>query len=1371
MKRVLGLDLGVTSIGWALVNEAENGEETSSIVKLGVRVNPLTTDETDNFKKGKSITTNAVRTLKRTTRRNLQRYKLRRDALVELLKANGFVANSDCLAEHGNFTTFQTYRLRAKAATECISLEELARVLLMINKKRGYKSNRRANSRDEGQVIDGMDVANELYANGLTPGQHALALMQKQSKHLPDYYFSDLKDEFDRVWKFQQTFRPELLTAACRDAILGKSRKAVLSHFASVHGLAPIEFKADERRLKGLHLRVVALSKVLSAEELVYTLAELCGLMAGANNYLGKISDRSKELQINKITVGQYLMKIIDENPHEPLKKKVFYRRDYLDEFETIWHKQAAFHPELTPELKKQIGSVIIFYQRPLKSQKDKVGVCELESREIEVGDEDAKRRIVVGPKVCPKSSPLFQEFKIWQGLNDLRVTEKRSQERFALSNEDKLLLAEELSVKKKLSKTEILKVLSLSPRAYDLNFSSLEGNKTLSAIYEAYLKILELTGHNVENFEKLSARNIKSAVRRVFEILNFKTDMLDADFSSHSGRLDEVPLYRLWHLLYSFESDSSATGDKKLIEKVKEMFNFDSDECARAIVSVNFPADYGNLSAKAIAKLLPHMREGNDYSTACAYADYKHSKQSLTREELDRKVLVDTLEILPRNSLRNPVVEKILNQMIHVVNEVFATYGKPDEIRIELARELKNSAEERERLTKSLNDSTRLNEGIVKLLQSEFHIERPTRNDILRYRLYEELKFNGYKTLYSNTNIEHKDLFSLKFDIEHIIPQARLFDDSFSNKTLEARAVNQEKGDATAFDYVLSKYGEVEVSQYRARIDDLLEKGAISKTKWNKLMMKGADIPEDFIERDLRNTQYISRKAREILLSCVRTVVATTGTITDRLREDWQLTEVMRELNWDKYAAVGRTESFRDKNGNLRRRIIDWTKRNDHRHHAMDALTIAFTKQSYIQYLNNLNARSDKSGVIYAIEQQELERHNGHLLFRVPLPNFRAEAKRQLMDVLVSFKSKSKVVTRNVNKSKSTGGKINKKVQLTPRGQLHNETVYGRRLRYATQFERVNAAFAEEKIMTVANRREREALLTRLRANGNDAKKAFTGKNALDKNPIWLDDNQTRAVGLRVKTICQDNIYTIRKSIDKDLKIEKVVDVKVRRLLQERLDEYGGDAARAFSNLDEHPIWLNEAKGISIKSVAVNAGLSKPEPLHTKKNHHGIDILNEDGAKQAADYVQTSNNHHVAIFSDAEGKLREHIVSFYEATARAIQGYPVIDRDYNADMGWKFLFTMKQNEYFVFPGEDFNPNDIDLKDPRNAALISPHLFRVQKISSGDYYFRHHLETNVEEEKSLRGKTWERIQAIGKLSGIVKVRVNHIGQIVDVGEY
>lgn len=177
MKKVLGLDLGTSSIGWAVVNQAVDQNEESSIVKLGVRVNPLTVDEKGNFEQGKSITTTADRTLKRSMRRNLQRYKLRRENLLSALKSYGWIADDTQLAEEGNSSTFETYRLRAKAATEEISLEQLCRVLLMLNKKRGYKSSRKMNNEEEGELIDGMAVAKSLYEEHLTPGEYTFKIL------------------------------------------------------------------------------------------------------------------------------------------------------------------------------------------------------------------------------------------------------------------------------------------------------------------------------------------------------------------------------------------------------------------------------------------------------------------------------------------------------------------------------------------------------------------------------------------------------------------------------------------------------------------------------------------------------------------------------------------------------------------------------------------------------------------------------------------------------------------------------------------------------------------------------------------------------------------------------------------------------------------------------------------------------------------------------------------------------------------------------------------------------------------------------------------------------------------------------------------
>ena len=1397
MKKILGLDLGTTSIGWALVNEKENDNEKSEIIRLGVRVNPLTVDEKTNFERGKSITTNADRRLKRSMHRNLQRYKLRRKNLIECLLDHHIITDETPLFEKGNNTTFQTYRARAKAVTEEISLEDFARVL-MINKKRGYKSSRKVKDGEEGELIDGMEIAKRLYEENITPGRLLLDLYMNGKKNRPTFYRSDLQAEFDKIWEVQSAFYPEILTDDFKSSLRGFNRTQTSGAFYGVYKITTAQNTGKDRYLQSLAWRNDALHLKLDIEEVAYTLADINGAINNSSKRLAMISDRSKELYFNHQTIGQYLMQRLDENPNNSLTNIIFYRQDYMDEFEAIWERQAQYHSELTPELKKEIRDIIIFYQRDLKSCKNLVSYCELEHTEREITIDGKKKTIQTGCKVCPKSSPLFQDFKIWQILNNLQVSvlghqkkrikkentqlslfddaETGALNRF-LTQEEKDILYNELSIRDKMSKRDVLKLLFDNHKNLDLNYKEVEGNRTMAALYKAYQDIISLTGNGEFDFSKMTADEAKSITTEIFNGLGYKSDFLSFNPLLEGKALEQQPAYRLWHLLYSYTGDKSVTGNEALLKKIQELCGFEK-EYASVLANISLALDYGSLSAKAIRKILPHMMKGYEYSEACKMAGYNHSARSLTKEELVNKEYKSRLDIIKRNSLRNPVVEKILNQMINVINEIIKTYGKPDEIRIEMARELKKSQEERELLDAAIRKNTAESEKLRKELEEEFGIQHVTRNDILRYKLYNELKLNGYKTLYSNTYIPREELFSKRFDIEHIIPQSRLFDDSFSNKTLEVRDINIEKGNMSAYDYVAGKYDEKYLVDYENRVEELFAQKIISRTKRNNLLMKEEEIPSDFLERDLRDSQYIARKAREILEELVPFVVTTTGAVTSRLREDWQLVNLMQELNWDKYDALGLTERYTDKNGNIVKRIKDWTKRNDHRHHAMDALTIAFTKRSIVQYLSNMNARSDRSSSIYGIEQKELHRDekDHKLVFNAPMPlnEFRAEARKHLESILVSIKAKNKVVTKNINKGKTRDGH-QLKVQLTPRGALHNETVYGKIQNYEAEYKKVDGKFTEEVILRVSNQKYREALLKRLAEFGNDPKKAFTGKNSLEKNPIWLNADHSYAVPLKVKLYKIVDVFTIKKAVDKDLKIDKVIDNKVRAILQQRLDIYGGDAAKAFSNLDENPIWLNKEKGIAIKKVKIRAKVSSDTsvPLHVKKDLLGNLLTDAEGKALPTDFVNTANNHHVAIFIDSKGNWHEHVVSFFEATASALLGLPIVDKNYKREEGWKFLFSMKQNEYFVFPNEKtaFIPSEIDLMDPKNYALISPNLYRVQKFSSLFYIFRHHLETNVEEPNVLRDTTWKSIRSVKNLEGAIKVRINHLGAIVAIGEY
>ena len=1461
-KKILGLDLGTNSIGWAWVEES-NCEEQSKLIDCGVRIASLSSDEKANFEKGKSFSLAQERTQKRGARRNLDRYQQRRKELHKYLKESDIIDKHFVLAENGKGTKHEICKLRAKSAIEKIDLKDFARVLFAINKKRGYKSNRKVQQDEkEGEAIDGMNIAKKLSRENITVGEYVLEQLEKIKKEnflrdkknqkkykVPTFYRSDLQDEFDTIWAEQSKYHTEL-TEELKKELNGKNKGGTESIFKRILSdnfkkewqrlweenkenhtekftnqkfetfnedkqessdivkffdeinvcLEPIyiaepkneqgkKANTEEKKYGFYKWRAEALFQKLALNEVFAILVEINNQIKQSSGYLGAISDRSKELHFNKQTIGQYLYEQIQQNPHTRLKKQIFYRKDYEDEFETVWNKQKGFYPEiLTNALKKDIKDITIFYQRPLKSCKHLVGTCEFE-RWTYVDKKTGKPK-ETGMKVCPKSSPLFQEFRIWQNINNLIF--KRGKEKIELNQEAKQALFKAANIKKQLSKNDVFKILGYSEEYYKLNFKHIEGNRTNEKIYNAFQVILEEEGYDL-NFSKMNADDILDAVSSIFKVLKIDTKILDFDSSLTGDDFDKQPAYKFWHILYSVESPEA------VVKKLKE-FGF-RDKHAKILSNVVFEQDYGNLSSKALKKILPFMKQGFMYDEACKKAGYNHS-HSLTKEENENRRLEDKMELLSKNSLRNPVVEKILNQMINTVNAIIEKYGKPDEVRLEMARELKKSAKEREEATKGINNATKKHKEIEEKLKKD--LTRVTRNDIIKYKLWEE---SNKISIYTGKPIKGSDVFNGSYDIEHIIPKALLFDDSFSNKTLCESNLNTDKSNKTAYDFLKEKYNEEQFNNYKTRVEDLYKDKKIGKAKRDKLLMSQNEIPENFIERDLRNTQYIAKKAKSLLEKVFRNVHTTTGSITDRMRNDWQLTEVMKEINLEKYKALGMVyyeESKQDKNGKTQTltKIKDWTKRDDHRHHAVDAIITAFTKHEHVQYLNSLNelnsnkeklenlyantsdAKWQKLAMLKTFEKNYLHiktdkngNKKGSLKFNMPYTNFKNDVKQALNGILISQKANNKVVTKNKNKIK---GKDKYQETLTPRGSLHKETVYGSSQYYQTQEEKIGTKFDEAKIKQVAKKSYREALLKRLEEFENNPKKAFGGKNRPAKNPV-LGENG-KPLPKKVKIQWLEKRYTIRKPIDKDLKVEKIIDKGIKKILQERLDEFEGDKKKAFANLDENPIWFNEEKGIAIKRVTIE-GMKNVESLGVKKDHLGNKITDENGKEISSGFVQTGNNHHVAIYQDENKNWQEEVVTFWEAVERARQNMPVIKTKH--EKGWRFLFSMAINDYFILGDETFNkPVKVDLSDPKNKALISKHLFRVQKISTREYVFRHHLETTI--NRSIRGISYEKYQSLptvireDKETGgreykklhtfrqVAKVRLDHLGNIVDV---
>ena len=749
MKRILGLDLGTASIGWALVEEKEKDSETSNIVKLGVRVIQYDTfnksngkeskDPTKDFASGKGLSPNASRTQKRGARRTLQRFKLRRKYLKSLLIKNGFISKDTPLTEVGKNTTFQTLRLRNLAVKEKLELHELARVLLSINKKRGYKSNRKTDSKEEGNSVDSIDVAKKLYDEDITPGEYALQLLNDGEKFVPDFYRSDLKNEFKKIWEFQKQFYPNQLSDNLYSELQEKNKTqtwAICKEPFQIVGIKD-KLKPSERKKKNYERRVNGLRDKLDLEELAIVLQEINNDINKTSGYLGNISDRSKELYIGGKTVGQFLYNQIKENRHQSLKNQVFYRQDYLDEFEKIWEFQKQFYLKtLTEALKKEIRDCVIFCQRPLKSQKGLLSFCQFENWERTFKDDKGNEKTrTEGRKVIPRSSPLFQEFRIWQNLNNLIFTNSSTYDSFKVRDlplEIKQRIFDELNIRGRLEPSKILKIIKNQTYKFDLSrpsqwksqFKIVEGNTTNHPLHEVYHKILEYEGYG-HKWDEKTANEKKEKIKSVFNEIDIDCSILEFDYDKD---FDQQKSYQLWHLLYSAiddkeisEEDRHKYGNTNVsIRKIlHKKFGFPI-EYAKILSNITFEQDYGNLSSKAIKNIIPHLKKGFPYNEACQEAGYNHS-ESLNREQIERRVLKDCLKLLPKNSLRNPVVEKILNQMINLVNQVIEYYGKPDEIRIELARELKKSAKERGEMTTLIEKATKINEEIKQKLKYEF--------------------------------------------------------------------------------------------------------------------------------------------------------------------------------------------------------------------------------------------------------------------------------------------------------------------------------------------------------------------------------------------------------------------------------------------------------------------------------------------------------------------------------------------------------------------------------------------------------------------------------------------------------------------------
>lgn len=1069
-------------------------------------------------------------------------------------------------------------------------------------------------------------------------------------------------------------------------------RRGLLIDFLVKKGMHPLDEQKELQKLELWGIRAKAVKELISLPELGRVLLHINqkrgyqgvredGDDKSARDYVKLVMGRYADIVSRNQTIGEHFYNELCSDSFYRVKDQVYPRRAYVEEFDKIISCQRQFYPDiLTDEVVDELRNRIIFYQRGLKSCKHLVSICDFEKRPYENKRKGDGSIVWRGPKVAPKSSPISQVCKIWESVNNVVLKNRRGEE-LMITPLQRRAMFDFLNENDSLKLTNLYKILGITKSdgwwAGKSVGKGIQGNVTRGLISKAL----------GDEYQDLLKFDIQIEDSNCFDL---ETGVVIQQVSSS---FEEEPLYRLWHLLYSVKDS------EELKVSLRKQFSIEKEEVLESLCKIDFVKfGYTNKSAKSMRRILPYLSVGLKYSEACEAAGFRHS-ESLTLEELAKRPLAAKLKNLEKNELRQPVVEKILNQMIGVVNALMERHGYFDEIRIELARELKMSKDERGKATEAISKAESANKRYAK--EIETYGLTPTRSRIQKFRMWEE---SDKKCFYCGQPVGAAEfLRGFDVEVEHILPKSLYFDDSFSNKVCSCRGCNSEKNNRTAFDFMKSK-SDKEFQDYISLIEDLYKRGKISKTKYERLLTPKESIPTDFISRQLRESQYIARKAHEILTAVCRNVTATSGSVTAYLRHIWGWGDVLHSLNIDRYRLAGLVESVeREHRGKCWSEDVvkGWSKREDHRHHAIDALVIASTKQSYIQRMNNMSSSDNPE----LKEDQEISLKR-YIASEQPFTT--SEVLSFVSRILISYKAGKRSATLGKRYIHRKGKRVLVQERVViPRGALHEESVYGQ----IQQYERDKLGRSKVEYKSV---------------------KRYTLESLKKKN------------------------------------IEDIVDRGMRRLVQERFDNFIGDEKSIWKDLKTNPLMFN---GRAVKSVRCFTGLSSKSIAEVDRG-----------------FMKLGNNHHVALYEDENGDVVECCVTFWHAVERKKYNIPIVIKDPESVYDtisfegvseefmtqlphpkWKFIVSFQQNDMFIM-GMERAAFEEAFRD-KDYALLGEYLYKVQNVATKDYRLCLHNVTKF--DMSLANKPDKRFLRISSFKAFFnyepqKVKISLTGELIKV---
>lgn len=1482
MKNILGLDLGTNSIGWAKISIDENGNAQPQI-KLGSRIIPMSQDVLSKFDSGVTESQTAARTGFRGTRRLRERCLQRRERLLRVLHTLNFLpehfdnaigwnrnnnktygkfiddtepkiawkrgedgkmqfmfmdAFDEMLADFAQYQPalvaegkkipldWTLYYLRDKATRQAITKEQLAWILLSFNQKRGYYQ-----LRGEDEEVDNTKLE-EYYE------LKVVKVEATDEKKGNDTWYNVY---LENGWIYRRSSKTSL------EDWTGKIKEFIVTTQLEANGNVKLDKEGNPRRS----------FRAPSADD-------------------WKLQKKRAEASIDSSgkTVGSYIYASLLNDPTNKVRGKLVRtveRKFYKKELVEILEKQAEFIPELKDKnlledcarelyarniphqdsLKKKdmtylLIEDLLFYQRPLKSKKSLISNCPYEQYEyVDKATGEVKIQHI---KVIAKSNPYFQEFRLWQFVQNLRLfereglDEKEVTSEYLKNEEDYVRLFHFLNDRKEISQDALMK-----------DFLGLKKPKGKDSKYPLRWNYVE-----DKSYPCNETRNILLNAFRKAEI---PSSLID----------DKEVEYRLWHLLYSVEDRNELIGALKNYASTNALPDTFVEELKKV---PSFKKEYGAYSEKAVKKLLSVMRMGSAWSAeaiptsvnriftgeldekikirmtkqgfnpqsvadckglpewlAC-YAVYgRHSEaQDIVRWEspADLKSYINGFK---QYSLRNPIVEQCVLETLRTVYDIWVECGHIDEIHLELGRSMKSTADQRKRMTErnTENENTNLRikqllfelkndatiedvrpyspmqqdilriyeEGALHELNKDdkdydeiYKISRlasPSQKELIKYKLWLEQK---YRSPYTGKAISLSKLFTPAYQIEHVIPQGRFRDDSLSNKVICEAEVNQLKTNMLGLEFIQKcggqivhcpSIGDVKVlteQEYKAFVSDHY---ANNRTKAKKLMMD--DIPEEFIQRQMNDSRYISKMIKGLLSNVVReqdevdaiskNVIPCTGGITDRLKKDWGLNDVWNRIvspRFERMNTLTESEDFGHWENKEGKRVFQTTmplelqkgfskKRIDHRHHAMDALVIALASRNVISYLNNESARDTQ-------RREDLRQLlcDKNRIIRKPWETFTQDAYSALQDIVVSFKHYVRVINKASNYYEhynEEGKKVlvpqKSNEQWAVRKPMHKETVFGLVNLKRTKEVALNKAL--EQVYNIVDKDLKKKIQT-LMAEGMDKKNIIAYFKSADNQ--FNGKSVAKVVVYYFTNDTVEPMVATRKSLDDTFdakRIKSITDTGIQKILLAYLESKDNDPKVAFSpegivDMNEHIELYNGGKK---HQPIVKVRVSEPKG---EKYTIGETGCNNKKFVEA----QSGTNLFYAIYLDKEGNRNYNTISFNIVAERLKLGYsPVPETNENGDT---LKFYLSPNDLVYVPNEEERVSEIIKIDREriyklvsttgNRSFFIKNTIASVIVNKVEFYSLNKIEKTLEGE-SIKAVCWKlEVDRLGNITKIIR---------------